>query len=87
MRSLLRNIVPFVFAASVLTASFAMAGCSVHARVYDPYYNDYHSWDHETVYYNQWEVETKRPHVDYQKRQKDDQKAYWDWRHSHPDQH
>jgi hypothetical protein len=86
MRSLFRKISPFVLAA-VFAAPLAVTGCAVHARVYDPYYHDYHDWNHETVYYNQWEVETHRPHVDYGKRNKDDQKAYWDWRHSHPDQH
>ena len=47
------------FASLSLAAAFAstllMSGCAVHARVYDPYYHDYHARDHETVYYNQWE--------------------------------
>jgi hypothetical protein len=52
-------------------------------RVYDPYYHDYHYWNGEVVYYNQWEHDTHRDHVDYGHRNADDQKAYWDWRHSH----
>jgi hypothetical protein len=56
--------------------------CSAHVRVYDPYYHDYHAWDGEVVYYNQWEHDTHRDHVEFNKRNSDDQKAYWDWRHS-----
>jgi hypothetical protein len=64
-----------------------LAGCAVHARVYDPYYHDYHAWGGETAYYNQWEHDTHRDHVDFNHRKDEDKKAYWDWRHSHPDQH
>jgi hypothetical protein len=81
MRSLLRFTTLFVFAA-VLTAPVAMTGCAAHVRVYDPYYHDYHDWNHETVYYNRWEVETHRSHEDFNKRSSADQKEYWDWRHS-----
>ena len=69
----------------VLTAAFAMvfcAGCAEH-RVYDPYYHDYHVWADEGVYYNQWERETHRDHMDFNRRNEADKKAYWDWRHSH----
>ena len=52
------------FASLSLAAAFAstllMSGCAVHARVYDPYYHDYHARDHETVYYNQWEHDSHR---------------------------
>ena len=55
----------------------------------DPYYRDHHRWNNnEVVYYNQWTVETHHdPHVDYGRLQKDDQKAYWDWRHNHDRDH
>ena len=82
MRKIFRSFTPFVLAA-VLAATVAMTGCSAHVRVYDPYYHDCHDWNHETVYYNQWEVNTHRPHVDYNKRAPADQKEYWDYRHSH----
>jgi hypothetical protein len=51
-------------------------------RVYDPYYHDYHAWDGEVTYYSQWEHDTHRDHMDFNKRSDDDKKAYWDWRHS-----
>jgi hypothetical protein len=61
-----------------------MTGCAVHARVYDPYYHDYHPWNHdEIVYYQNWERETHREHRDFRRRNSDEQKEYWDWRHKH----
>ncbi|MGB6742509.1 MAG: hypothetical protein WBE38_02545 [Terracidiphilus sp.] len=86
MRLLSRNLAPFLLAAVCATPVF-MAGCAVHARVYDPYYHDYHPWGGETVYYQQWETNTHRDHMDFNKRNAADQKEYWDWRHSHGDQH
>jgi hypothetical protein len=72
--------------AGAITAPAMISGCAAHAeyRVYDPYYSDYHTWNHdEVVYYNQWETETHRQHVDFKKRNSDEQKQYWDWRHKH----
>jgi hypothetical protein len=70
--------------ASAISLPLATVGCAERRyRTYDPYYNDYHRWDdHERGYYNQWVVET---HRDYRKLNKDEQKEYWTWRHSHPD--
>lgn len=71
-----------------LFAPLATIGCGGHhaVRVYDPYYSDYHNWDdHERGYYNQWVVETHREHRDYDRLPPDEQKQYWDWRHSHGD--
>jgi len=86
MRSLLRKIAPLVLAA-VFVSPLAVTGCAAHVRVYDPYYHDYHNWDHETVYYNQWEVQTHRTHEDFNKRTPAEQKEYWDWRHKNSGQH
>ena len=68
----------------------AVAGCAEHHyRVYDPYYTDYHVWNHdEDVYYQRWAVETHRdPHRDFRKIPANEQKEYWTWRHSHSDHH
>jgi hypothetical protein len=81
MRLLCRNLARIVLAASLVSPVF-VSGCAAHVRVYDPYYRDYHDWNGETVYYNQWEHDTHRDHVDFNKRNAGDQKAYWDWRHS-----
>lgn len=61
-----------------------IAGCaSGHARMYDAGYGDYHTWDaNENVYYVQWETNTHRDHQDFKRRNADEQKEYWTWRHS-----
>jgi len=82
------RILSSLLLAAVLASPLAITGCAARAgyQVYDPYYNDYHrSDDHEIVYYNQWETETHRDHRDFNKRDKDEQKQYWAWRHDHPD--
>lgn len=69
-------------------------GCAEHrgygygARVYDPYYSDYHAWSpDEDRYYHTWYGETyrDRPYRDYRHIRRDDQRAYWNWRHQHGD--
>jgi hypothetical protein len=82
----LKNIGYCLFAAAIAVAALT-TGCTVHAGYYDPYYHDYHPVAGETVYYNQWEQETHREHQDLKKRNKADQKEYWDWRHKQQDHH
>ena len=83
MRTALRIIAPALLFATLLSAML-VTGCEAHVRVYDPYYHDYHSWnDHEVVYYGQWERDTHRDHVDFQKRSDSEKKEYFDWRHNH----
>jgi hypothetical protein len=41
----------------------------------------------ETVYYNQWEHDTHREHLDLSKRSAEEQKEYADWRRSQSDHH
>ena len=81
LRSCVRRFVPMIFAAAI-ALPILCTGCTGTVRVYDPYYHDYHGWAAEEPYYNQWEHDTHRDHVEFAKRNKDDQKAYWDWRHS-----
>ncbi len=77
--------------AAVIALSVLGLGCAEHHayRVYDPYYTDYHVWNHdEVVYYNQWSTETHRdPHRDFRKIPPGEQKEYWTWRHNHGDHH
>jgi hypothetical protein len=82
MRSMVRNFAPLLLG-GMLACPICMTGCAEHARVYDPYYHDYHGWNGEVVYYNQWEHDTHRSHVEFNKRNDGDKKEYWDWRHSH----
>ena len=77
----MRTFAPLLFAA-ILAAPVLSTGCTAHVLVYDPYYHDYHAWAGETTYYAQWEHDTHRDHMDFNKRSDADKKAYWDWRHS-----
>lgn len=53
-------------------------------RYYDADHNDYHTWNGaEITFYTQWEGETRRPHIDYDRRPSDEQREYWNWRHNH----
>ncbi len=86
MRSLSQNIASMLLAAT-MAVPLMCTGCTVHAGYYDPYYHDYHPISGEVVYYNQWEANTHRTHVELKDRNKDEQKEYWDWRHSPADHH
>ena len=75
-----------IFLAGALATPLVTSGCA--HRVYDPYYSDYHHWDHrETVYYQQWIVENHRDHHEYAKSNRKEQSQYWNWRHAHSDEH
>jgi hypothetical protein len=76
---LLKKINSFVLTAAMATAVLT-TGCAVHAY-YDPYYHDSHPVAGEVTFYSQWETETHREHKDFNKRSKEEQKEYWDWRH------
>jgi len=74
--------------AAVLVTPLAIIGCAEHSgyRYYDRDHDDYHVWDNnEVVYYSQWEKDTHRDHKDFNKRNDDEKKEYWNWRHSHTD--
>ena len=82
-----RVLVPW-FIAAVLACSVIGAGCQSHEdRVYDPDHRDYHSWNRdEAARYNQWARENRRdPSRDFRRLPPNEQKEYWDWRHSHGD--
>jgi hypothetical protein len=68
--------------AAALVSPLVISGCA--ARVYDYQYRDYHRWDaRERGYYEQWEVETHRRHLDYDRRHENEQREYWQWRNNH----
>lgn len=61
---------------SVLMVPLFGTGCAPHRQVY--------AWTPgEETYYVQWEHETHRQHLDYDRRSKDEQNSYWKWRHHH----
>jgi hypothetical protein len=83
MRSILKHTAPYLLAA-VLAAPLLIAGCAGQGRSYDAGHGDYHTWNGgEVTHYNSWEKETNRDHREFKDRNADDQKEYWNWRHSH----
>jgi len=77
MRDSFRSLA-VVLLALALGGPVFISGCAEHTRYYDPYYSDYHTWNHdEMVYYNNWEHDTHRDHVDFAKRNDADRKEYY----------
>jgi len=75
----IRQLRPYLLATVLIGV---LTGCAV--RVYDPDHRDYHYWNRgEVVYYNQWVAENHRPNVEFRTLGPEDQRAYWNWRHSH----
>lgn len=55
-------------------------------RVYDRYHKDYHHWDdREDHAYRGYLQENHREYRPISELKQKDQRAYWNWRHSHPD--
>jgi uncharacterized protein YecT (DUF1311 family) len=53
-------------------------------RVYDPYHRDYHNWDErEDHAYREWLAERHYEYRDFNSLKRNQQKAYWNWRHEH----
>ncbi len=73
MRSLFRNLVPFLLATGLAIPVLVM-GCRSQAPPQDDSYT-------------QCEQETHRQHVDEDKRSNDERKQYEDWRNSHQEHH
>jgi hypothetical protein len=59
-------------------------------RVYDPVHKDYHQWNQdEDRRYREWYTETHhdKKYREYGHLDRRDRDAYWNWRHSHGDDH
>jgi hypothetical protein len=83
----LRNKVVLLVLSTAFAAALLMTGCTVHAGYYDPYYHDRHVWSGEAGYYNQWERDTRREHRDFDRRNDEERREYWEWRHHHEHEH
>jgi hypothetical protein len=84
MRTFYRALTTFALTMALATP-FVMGGCAARVgyQTYDPYYNDYHTWDNnEVTVYSKWETDTHREHKDFRKRSSDEQKEYWNYRHN-----
>ena len=87
MRFSFRNVAVGLLAVA-LAGPVLIAGCEGEVRTYDAGYGDYHTWNHgEVVYYNNWEHETHREHVDFAKRNDAEKKEYYSWRHNQNGNH
>jgi hypothetical protein len=83
MRFSLRNVAVGLLVVALVGPVLAVSGCNGEVRYYDAGYGDYHTWNHgEVVYYNNWEHETHREHVDFKKRNDAEKKEYFSWRHN-----
>ena len=70
-----------------LSAVLATSGCAARVGVYDAGHGDYHRWDanEDRAYHSYWaEAHPHDPYRDYGKLNQNEQKDYWNWRHSHP---
>jgi hypothetical protein len=75
---------PWLAATVIAGASFT--GCAHPANYYDSARNDNHRWDRrEDTAYRRWEAERRFDHMEFNRRSADEQRAYWAWRHEHPD--
>jgi hypothetical protein len=55
-------------------------------KYHDSEHNDEHAWNsHEEKAYKSWAKENHRKYVNFSKLRQEDQRAYWNWRHNHPD--
>jgi hypothetical protein len=55
-------------------------------RVYDRDHKDYHNWDdNEDRFYRQYLTQKHRAYRTFAEMKQKEQRAYWNWRHSHPD--
>jgi hypothetical protein len=76
------GMLALMLSATALTSPLALTGCAGGGLIYDPYGRDYHRWNvGENRLYLQWEVQTHRNHMDFQRRNDSDRQAYWGWRH------
>jgi hypothetical protein len=65
--------------AAAMTAVLLPTGCKVVNQAPAPANSS------ETVYYQKWETETHRPHVELNQRTQDEQKEYSEWRRRQDD--
>jgi hypothetical protein len=88
----------FVFLSAALTAPVAIRTSAAtqddhrdekkQTRVYDRSHKDYHNWDdNEDRTYRSYLGEQHKDYRGYSTLNRSQQTHYWNWRHSHPDNH
>lgn len=85
----MRNFVGAFFLAAVMIVPVAITGCGSTTStpvVYDTAHGDNHKWDdHEETVYKGYLSDNHKEYRPIQQAPPEDQKSYWDWRHSHPE--
>jgi hypothetical protein len=91
MRFINRYIGSMILAAALVTPTVTLAAplpqdAAVQVRVYDRDHKDYHNWDdREDHVYRQYLTDNHRAYRTYDHQNRSTQRAYWNWRHEHPD--
>jgi hypothetical protein len=91
MRFIHRTISSLILSAALVAPTVAFAAArpqeaSVQVRVYDRDHKDYHNWDdREDHAYRAYLIENHRSYREYGRQNRAQQRAYWNWRHEHPD--
>jgi hypothetical protein len=75
--------------AAIALAGLAIGGTACVAtasgRIYDPVYGDYHYWNNdEESSFQVYLTENNLPHREFRSMSRNDQNAYWKWRHNRP---
>lgn len=72
------------FVSPVLISSTAQAQPGVELRIYDKNHKDYHNWNgDEDRMYRQYLTDHHRKYRDFKRQNAAQQRAYWQWRHTH----
>ncbi|HWZ60728.1 MAG TPA: hypothetical protein VNW46_17220 [Gemmatimonadaceae bacterium] len=76
------RVTSVIWMVGVLATSGIAAGCMHHHDEGGGYVAV--TWtDREEPYYERWEHDTHRDHVDWGHRRDDERQQYWAWRHDH----
>jgi hypothetical protein len=75
-------------APATIMAAPGAQDAKVQVRVYDRQHKDYHNWDdNENRAWGTYLSENHRDSHEFSKANRKEQGEYWNWRHSHPDNH
>jgi hypothetical protein len=81
----IKGYVGTLLLSTAMIAPVLASGCAAHARYYDEYHADYHTWNSgEIGAYRVWIGERHYEYRDYNRLSREQQRDYWNWRHDHP---
>lgn len=81
----IKGYVGTLLLSAAMIAPVLASGCAAHARYYDEYHADYHTWNSREIgAYRVWTGERHYEYRDYNRLSREQQRDYWNWRHDHP---